>query len=142
MAIGELSPGEDDSSLDVADNLKLAASASEIVLYSSTDAETEEASHQKQYVYETEGSYGEGPVSDTTEGLVTGIPEFFRGRSVLVTGATGFLGKVLVEKLLRSCPEVSTIYLLLRAKKGRNVQERVATLLESKVSKAKIKDLL
>jgi Male sterility protein len=32
---------------------------------------------------------------------------------------------VLVEKLLRSCPELDTIYLLLRPKKGHSVEERL-----------------
>ncbi|CAB3379946.1 Hypothetical predicted protein [Cloeon dipterum] len=53
------------------------------------------------------------------------IPEFFKGRSIFITGATGFMGKVLVEKLLRSCPELDTIYILLRPKKGHSVEERL-----------------
>ncbi|GLH01985.1 Putative fatty acyl-CoA reductase CG5065 [Gryllus bimaculatus] len=48
------------------------------------------------------------------------IADFFRGRAVLVTGATGFMGKVLVEKLLRSCPEVATVFLLMRPKRGQD----------------------
>lgn len=51
-----------------------------------------------------------------------GIADFYRGRGVLVTGASGFMGKVLVEKLLRSCPEVDTVFVLLRPKKVRGVQ--------------------
>ncbi|PSN41791.1 hypothetical protein C0J52_21752 [Blattella germanica] len=42
------------------------------------------------------------------------IPDFYNGRSVLVTGATGFMGKVLVEKLLRSCPGIKTMFDRLR----------------------------
>jgi long-chain acyl-CoA synthetase len=44
------------------------------------------------------------------------IPEFFAGKAVLVTGATGFLGKALVEKILRSLPGVRRLYLLIRPK--------------------------
>jgi hypothetical protein len=40
------------------------------------------------------------------------IFQAFEGRNVLVTGATGFLGKVLVEKLLRSFPKMGKLYLL------------------------------
>ena len=53
------------------------------------------------------------------------IAEFYRDRCVFITGATGFLGKVLVEKLLRSCPDVKTLYLLIRPKKGKDIRVRI-----------------
>ncbi|KAJ1527952.1 hypothetical protein ONE63_007885 [Megalurothrips usitatus] len=59
------------------------------------------------------------------------IADFFAGRHVLVTGATGFMGKVLVEKLLRSCPRLGGIFLLLRPKRGQDPQARVKDLLKS-----------
>lgn len=46
------------------------------------------------------------------------IPEWLKGRGILVTGGTGFVGKVLVAKLLLSCPQGGNIYLLVRGKKG------------------------
>lgn len=46
------------------------------------------------------------------------IREFYSGKNVLVTGATGFCGKVLVEKLLRSCENIGKIYVLIRRKKN------------------------
>lgn len=63
------------------------------------------------------------------------VAEFYRGRSVLVTGATGFMGKVLVEKLLRSCPGVERIFLLIRPKRERDINDRLQQLLNVPVSK-------
>lgn len=48
----------------------------------------------------------------------TSVVEFYNGKNILITGATGFMGKVLVEKLLRDCPDVNTIYILVRMKRG------------------------
>lgn len=53
---------------------------------------------------------------------------------IIFSGGTGFLGKILIEKLLRSCPEISTIYLLVRGKKGKNVEERIEDLFNDSVS--------
>nr|CAD7424836.1 unnamed protein product [Timema monikensis] len=58
------------------------------------------------------------------------IKEFYEGRSLFITGATGFLGKLLVEKLIRSCPGVGQIYLLTRSKQGQDVAGRVTSLLK------------
>lgn len=52
------------------------------------------------------------------------VAKSFAGKSVLVTGATGFLGKVLVEKLLRSCKDIDKIYILMRSKAGQNLETR------------------
>ncbi|XP_075237430.1 putative fatty acyl-CoA reductase CG5065 [Lycorma delicatula] len=59
-----------------------------------------------------------------------GIPEWYRDRSVLITGGTGFMGKVLVEKLLRTCPNIKTIYILCRAKRGFAPQARITELIK------------
>jgi len=56
------------------------------------------------------------------------IPEFYAGREIFVTGFSGFMGKVLIEKLLRSCPEIKVIYVLLRPKKGQSIEERLQTI--------------
>jgi fatty acyl-CoA reductase len=55
---------------------------------------------------------------------MTQIQEFYKGRSVLITGATGFCGKMLLETLLRSCPHIGNIYVLMRPKKDQDVNER------------------
>ncbi|KAE8749456.1 hypothetical protein FOCC_FOCC003722, partial [Frankliniella occidentalis] len=46
------------------------------------------------------------------------VAEFYKGRSVFVTGGSGFLGRLIVEQVLRTCPDVGNVYLVLRAKKG------------------------
>jgi len=38
------------------------------------------------------------------------ISDFYEGKNVLVFGSTTFPGKVLLEKLLRSCPNIEKIY--------------------------------
>lgn len=53
------------------------------------------------------------------------VCQFFAGKSIFITGATGFMGKVLVHKLLTSCPEIDKVFVLIRPKKGREPQERV-----------------
>jgi hypothetical protein len=42
----------------------------------------------------------------------------FSGASVFLTGGTGFVGSVLIEQLLRLVPDIRTIYVLVRPKKG------------------------
>lgn len=61
------------------------------------------------------------------------IQEFFHGRDVFVTGGSGFMGKVLIEKLLRSCPGINKIFMLMRSKKGKTIHERIEDLHNSPV---------
>lgn len=62
------------------------------------------------------------------------IPAFYAGQSVLLTGPTGFLGKVFIEKVLRSCPDVREIFLLMRPKKGLSIDQRLEKMLNLPVS--------
>ena len=61
------------------------------------------------------------------------VGNWYSGKNILVTGVTGFVGKVLVEKLLRSCPDVATIFLCVRPKKGKTVQERKDSVFQNVV---------
>ncbi|KAK3922413.1 Fatty acyl-CoA reductase 1 [Frankliniella fusca] len=64
-------------------------------------------------------------------GVFDAVPRVSRAlaaKDVLVTGGSGFMGRVLLEKLLRSCPDIGTVYLLLRAKKGVAPADRVADI--------------
>jgi len=53
------------------------------------------------------------------------MEEFYANKNVLLTGATGFLGKVILEKILRSLPNVGKIFVFVRAKKGEKPHDRV-----------------
>ena len=61
------------------------------------------------------------------------IGQFYRNRSVLVTGGTGFLGKSLIEKLLRSCPDIDKIFVLLRTNSGDKVEDRIQEIVNTPV---------
>ena len=65
---------------------------------------------------------------------MTSIEDFYAGRTIFITGVTGFMGKVLLEKLLRSCPAVKKLYVLVRPKKGQEPNVRMDDILNSKVN--------
>lgn len=54
------------------------------------------------------------------------VSEFYNNKTIFVTGASGFMGKVLIEKLLWSCSGVKQILILMREKRGKSGSERVA----------------
>ncbi|XP_050072868.1 uncharacterized protein LOC126560962 [Anopheles maculipalpis] len=67
----------------------------------------------------------------TEERKITSTPvmEFYRDKCVLITGGTGFIGRLLIEKLLRI--NVRQIILLSRPKKGKTAQQRCDDLFSS-----------
>lgn len=73
-------------------------------------------------------------VQNAIPSLQVSVSDFYNGKTVFITGGTGFMGKVLLEKLLRSCSGVAKIYLLIRPKKGQQARERLQQLLSSPVS--------
>ncbi|XP_032668415.1 putative fatty acyl-CoA reductase CG5065 [Odontomachus brunneus] len=58
-------------------------------------------------------------------GTSSPIQSFYKNKTIFVTGATGFMGKVLLEKLLYSCSDLDKIYFLVRPKKGRSIELRL-----------------
>ncbi|XP_014480111.1 PREDICTED: putative fatty acyl-CoA reductase CG5065, partial [Dinoponera quadriceps] len=61
----------------------------------------------------------------------TPIQAFYAGQSIFITGGTGFLVKILIEKLLRSCPNVSKMCLMVCSKKNKSAATRLDEIFES-----------
>ncbi|XP_045457885.1 fatty acyl-CoA reductase wat-like [Melitaea cinxia] len=60
------------------------------------------------------------------------VQKFYDNAIVFITGGSGFIGKQLIEKLLRSC-NIMKIYILLRVKKNKTIEERLKALLDDPV---------
>ncbi|KOX80980.1 hypothetical protein WN51_00898 [Melipona quadrifasciata] len=58
------------------------------------------------------------------------IQQFYNGQSIFITGGTGFVGKLLIEKLLRECLGISFVYLLIRPKKGKDMHQRIEEIFD------------
>ncbi|KAG6460344.1 hypothetical protein O3G_MSEX011916 [Manduca sexta] len=52
------------------------------------------------------------------------IQKFYQDSVIFITGVSGFMGKLLVEKLLRAC-NVRKIYILIRPKEGKTIRDRL-----------------
>ena len=65
------------------------------------------------------------------------IEEFYKDSTILVSGPNGFLGSVLVEKLLR-CFDVKKVFLLIRTKTNESIKERMGNFLNKDVSRVGI----
>ncbi|CAH1117764.1 unnamed protein product [Phaedon cochleariae] len=60
------------------------------------------------------------------------IQNFYKSSNVFITGGTGFMGSILVEKIL-STTETSTLYMLVRKKKDQCAQQVLDKLFENKI---------
>lgn len=72
------------------------------------------------------------------EDSFTPIQKFYDNCNIFITGGTGFLGKMLINKLLTACSTIDTIYLLVRNKKGKDVHARVEDIFDDPVSRFQI----
>lgn len=65
---------------------------------------------------------------------VSDIVNFYADSTIFLTGGTGYLGKMILEKLLRECYDLKMIYVLVRPKKGKDVQTRFEEIFDGPVS--------
>jgi|688.fasta_scaffold559684_1 fatty acyl-CoA reductase len=49
------------------------------------------------------------------------LVSFYKDKSILLTGATGFVGKHVLEKILRSLGNFKCVYVLVRPKKNTTI---------------------
>jgi len=66
------------------------------------------------------------------------ICSFFKNKTIFITGVSGFMGKILLEKLLYCCSDIDKIYILMRSKKGRSVETRLDEMFKLPVRKGKL----
>ncbi|XP_022180348.1 fatty acyl-CoA reductase wat-like [Myzus persicae] len=61
------------------------------------------------------------------------IQSFYNDTTIFLTGGTGFMGNLILDKLIRTCSGVKKIYLLIREKKGKTTEERFKELFNDPV---------
>ncbi|XP_026740164.1 fatty acyl-CoA reductase wat-like [Trichoplusia ni] len=60
------------------------------------------------------------------------VQRFYEGKTIFITGGSGFLGKQLIEKLFRAC-NIHKMFVLLRPKKGKEIGERLQEMFKDPV---------
>ncbi len=70
------------------------------------------------------------------------LRETYAGKHLVVTGTTGFLGKVWLAMVLDFLPEVGHITLLIRGKKGESADERFTRIFEASPAFRPLRDKL
>uniref|UniRef100_A0A6P7G8Z1 Fatty acyl-CoA reductase n=1 Tax=Diabrotica virgifera virgifera TaxID=50390 RepID=A0A6P7G8Z1_DIAVI len=60
------------------------------------------------------------------------IQHYYKNKSFLITGVTGFVGKLVLEKILRTL-DPKNVYVLVREKDGVSAENRCATIFDSAV---------
>jgi FlaA1/EpsC-like NDP-sugar epimerase len=48
---------------------------------------------------------------------ILGVRDYYNGKAILMTGGTGYIGKIIIEKMIRCLPQIKRIYVMVRSKK-------------------------
>lgn len=62
------------------------------------------------------------------------VQEFYAGKTIFITGGSGFMGKVLIETLLYKCSDVKELIILMRPKRDKSATQRVEDFAKLPVS--------
>ncbi len=49
------------------------------------------------------------------------VKEFYKDKTILISGCTGYLGKIVLEKIIRTCRDYRACYVLIRDKRGTSI---------------------
>ena len=64
---------------------------------------------------------------------IKNLNNIYKNSTIFITGGTGFIGKVTLEKILRLFPDISKIYLLIRNNNKNNYKERYNILINNTI---------
>lgn len=78
---------------------------------------------------------GNRQLSEEKKNCGSQIQRFYAGKQILLTGCTGYLGTIILEKILRTCTEINKIYVMIREKKNMEVKERLEKCFANNVSR-------
>lgn len=53
------------------------------------------------------------------------VKSYYSNKSILITGCTGYLAKIILEKIIRTCSDFKKIYVLMRVKQGVALKDRM-----------------
>lgn len=70
----------------------------------------------------------------------TGLRNFYEDKNLFITGSSGFVGVCLLEKILRTIPKHGCIYLLMRPKRGKKIEERLEEIKKNQIFETVLKD--
>lgn len=53
------------------------------------------------------------------------VKSYYTDKTILITGCTGYLAKIVLEKIIRTCSDFKKIYVLMRVKQGVTLEARL-----------------
>ncbi|XP_063698101.1 fatty acyl-CoA reductase wat-like [Culicoides brevitarsis] len=69
--------------------------------------------------------------TEDIEAASSPMKDFYRNKTIFMTGGTGFVGLIILEKLLRC--DVKEVFLFVRPKKGKTPEERVNAIFDEPI---------